>query len=217
MPSRPPWTRFSTKKRKNNMKVTVKRPADFTPKPWKNGLGITREIHIHPEGATVEKGDFLWRISSADVTAGGPFSPYPGFDRILFLLTGGGLDLELRGMKVSLAAPFSSVRFRGEDDVMCSLPGGPCTDLNIISSRDAVSCEYRRFTVRAGGRRLFLLGGQTALLCLRGAVRARWEGGEASLEELGLLLLEDYPCNFPLWCSPEGEGEVLLVTITERP
>lgn len=201
------------------MNATVKRPADFTERPWKNGLGVTREIYIHPKGATVEKGDFLWRLSSADVTEGGPFSLYPGCDRILYLLAGDGLDLEVRGMNISLTAPFSSVRFRGEDEVMCSLPGGPCTDLNIISSREAVSCECRRFAVRGGGKRLFLLGEQAALLCLRGRVAAAWEGGEASLGELDLLLLEDYPCNFPLKCSPEGEGEgeVLLATMTERP
>ena len=201
------------------MKVTVKRPEDFVERPWKNGLGTTKEIHIHPEGADASTGDFIWRLSAADVTAGGPFSPYPGFDRVLFLLAGDGLNLELRDMKVSLAAPFSSIRFRGEDEVMCSLQGGPCTDLNIISSRESISCENRRFPVKSGGKRIFLLGKQTALLCLKGAISAEWQGGEASLGELDLLLLEDYPSNFLLRCSPGAgeEGEALLITFTERP
>ncbi len=59
------------------MRVIRKTPRDFVPKPWKNGLGVTREIHIHPEGANFEEDSFLWRLSSADVTAGGPFLSSP--------------------------------------------------------------------------------------------------------------------------------------------
>jgi len=59
------------------MRVIRKTPRDFVPKPWKNGLGVTREIHIHPEGANFETDDFLWRLSSADVTSGGPVATGP--------------------------------------------------------------------------------------------------------------------------------------------
>ncbi|HET8765250.1 MAG TPA: HutD family protein, partial [Rhodanobacter sp.] len=33
--------------------------ADCPPRPWKNGLGRTRELAIHPPGAGMD--DFLWR------------------------------------------------------------------------------------------------------------------------------------------------------------
>jgi environmental stress-induced protein Ves len=198
------------------MRVIRKTSRDFVPKPWKNGLGVTREIHIHPEGANFETDNFLWRLSSADVTAGGPFSFFPGYDRSLFLLSGEGLDLELRGVKVSLAAPFSSIRFKGEDEVMCSLPGGPCTDFNIFCSRKGVSCEYRRIPVREMKKRLFLLGDWTVLFCFRGGVTAEWDEERADLGEMGLLVLEDYPADFSLTCKGAPDGEILLVTLTAR-
>lgn len=198
------------------MRVIRKTSRDFVTKHWKNGLGVTREIHIHPEGANFETDNFLWRLSSADVTAGGPFSFFPGYDRSLFLLSGEGLDLELRGVKVSLAAPFSSIRFKGEDEVMCSLPGGPCTDFNIFCSRNAVSCEYRKIPVTALQKRLFLLGDWTVLFCLRGSLTAEWEGEWADLGGMDLLVLEGYPADFSLTCRGAPDGEILLVTLTAR-
>lgn len=198
------------------MRATLKTPSDFIPRPWKNGRGMTRDIHIHPEGSALEKGGFLWRLSSADVTEDGPFSPFPGFDRVLFLLSGEGLDLELRDMKVSLAAPFSSIRFKGEDDVTCTLPGGPSVDFNIFTSRTKVSCEYRRIPLKDMNRRIFLLGTWTALFCLRGQISAEWDGGRGSLKEMDLLLLEDYPADGSIICKGDPEGEGLLVTLTER-
>src|SRR3546814_16116339 len=44
------------------------------PSPWKNGGGITREIHVYPARAGPES--FAWRTSSADVTPAGPFASY---------------------------------------------------------------------------------------------------------------------------------------------
>lgn len=198
------------------MRATIKTPGDFIPRPWKNGRGMTQEIHLYPRGGSLEEGDFLWRLSTADVTEDGPFSSFPGFDRVLFLLSGDGLDLELRDMKVSLAAPFSSIRFKGEDQVMCSLPGGSSVDFNIFSSRAKISCEYRRIPLKAMNKRIFLLGTWTALFCLRGRVAARWEEGRGDLKEMDLLLLEDYPAEGSIICGGDPEGEVLLVTLTER-
>ena len=33
--------------------------------PWKNGMGRTRELAVHPAGAGMD--DFIWRVSVAEV------------------------------------------------------------------------------------------------------------------------------------------------------
>ena len=42
--------------------------ADSRRVPWRNGRGTTEELAIWPAGATLERGDFDWRISKARVT-----------------------------------------------------------------------------------------------------------------------------------------------------
>ena len=48
--------------------------------PWKNGGGVTTEI------AKDGSEPFLWRASRAQVASDGPFSYFPGYDRILIIL-----------------------------------------------------------------------------------------------------------------------------------
>lgn len=197
------------------MKTVLKTPGDFRDRPWKNGLGVTREMYIHPEGASLEKGDFLWRLSSSGISEDGPFSSFPGYDRALFLLSGDGMDLSVDGRVFSLTVPFSSIRFRGEDETTCTLRNGSVMDFNIICARDAISCEYRKIQPVLKRERLFLLGHWTALLLFRGT--ASVEGEEKTdLEEMDLLVLEDYPPEFPLRLSTSQNTELLFITLTKR-
>ncbi len=71
--------------------VRLLTPADFHPMPWKNGAGRTTEIAVYPPGASLDA--FLWRVSIADVERDGPFSRFPGIDRTIVLLEGGGMRL----------------------------------------------------------------------------------------------------------------------------
>lgn len=57
--------------------------------PWKNGAGATREIIAVPS----TDAPFLWRASIATLQADGPFSPFPGVDRVITLLAGQPLRL----------------------------------------------------------------------------------------------------------------------------
>jgi uncharacterized protein len=56
---------------------------------WRNGGGVTREVAVAGSGGQ----DFEWRISIADVNAAGPFSAFPGIERIITLLDGERMDL----------------------------------------------------------------------------------------------------------------------------
>ena len=197
------------------MKRVKKGPADFRAMPWRNGLGVTREMHIAPEGASLGAGDFLWRLSSADVAAGGPFSPFPGYDRVLFLLSGEGMDLSVNGSGASLAEPYSSIAFRGEDDVHCSLRGSPAVDFNIITRRARLACAYELMDQFAGETPIRLAGDITVLLCLRGEVDVRGALQER-LRAMELVILEDYETGTALSIGGPGASKVLRITLTER-
>lgn len=65
--------------------------------PWKNGGGSTRELVCWPPGSSLAAGDFTWRASSATVSAAGPFSAFPNRQRLLMILSGPGIKLQLAG------------------------------------------------------------------------------------------------------------------------
>src|SRR5690606_386633 len=64
-------------------------------RPWKNGGGETAEIAVSPAGAGFD--DFDWRISTAIVAQSGPFSGFPGVDRVLTVIEGGAMELTVAG------------------------------------------------------------------------------------------------------------------------
>ncbi|OON40936.1 HutD-family protein [Izhakiella australiensis] len=97
---------------------------------WRNGGGETREIVAWPPGAE----DFSWRISIATISQDGDFSPFPGIDRIITLLSGDGVTLTSSGWQQQLqtAQPFA---FAGEDQVYARLSGGASQDFNLMTRR----------------------------------------------------------------------------------
>lgn len=121
--------------------------ADYRTTPWRNGNGQTTEIAVSPEGASVED-DFDWRISVADVTADGPFSSFPGYQRSLSLLRGGGLHLDC-GTEgdIELREPFKPVSFSGDWKITGSLLGAAVRDLNLIYKRDEIAGRVGFLTI----------------------------------------------------------------------
>ena len=110
------------------------RLADCPSKPWKNGLGRTREIAVHPSGADGD--DFLWRVSIAEVDSAAPFSRFPGIDRQIVLLDGAGFTMTLDDSRThALTAPFAPFAFPGEAKVDVALAGGPTRDFNLMVRR----------------------------------------------------------------------------------
>ena len=72
------------------MKKTLITRKQFKVMPWKNGAGTTAEIAIEPAGADFREGKFAWRLSSARIEDENQFSQFPGYDRILTVLSGEG-------------------------------------------------------------------------------------------------------------------------------
>lgn len=114
----------------------VVRWADAVDVPWRNGGGVTRELIVQGDDP------FDWRLSAATIDRDGPFSEFAGIDRILVLLRGDGIDLELGGRSVTLTAPGQGVVFSGEVPVAARLLGGSTVDLNLMWRRDRWRASY---------------------------------------------------------------------------
>jgi environmental stress-induced protein Ves len=123
------------------------RPSDFRVMPWKDGGGSTTEIAIEPPGAGLADA-FLWRVSTAQVAASGPFSRFPGQTRSLVLLEGAGflLDMGSKGRQ-RLKHPGQVVTFSGDDTVNATLIQGPCVDFGVISDPRRVTTTIEWLTL----------------------------------------------------------------------
>lgn len=143
--------------------------GELSPTPWKNGGGVTREIVCCPAGAGM--GDFDWRVSIASIAADGPFSAFPGMDRVIVLLDGSGVRLRSRDGRVDhrLDTPLAPFAFAGELPIDCSLLAGPTSDFNVMTRRGLLRAEVRVLREAAE-----LPGcAQGLLLAVRGAWQAR--------------------------------------------
>jgi acyl-CoA thioester hydrolase len=102
--------------------------------PWKNGGGITHEILREGEG-----GDgWGFRLSLAEVKEAGPFSQFPGVDRVIMLVEGKGFVLQRNdGLRISMACVGSPFAFHGEDSWSCTLIDGSVMDFNVMHVRGA--------------------------------------------------------------------------------
>lgn len=111
--------------------ITVIRANDYREMPWRNGRGITEEIFLEPA-----PGGFAWRLSRAVVAEDGPFSPFPGCDRTLFLLDTQGLELQLPDRTVRLVERYDRLDFPGDVTVVARLVEGVAASvLNMIVDR----------------------------------------------------------------------------------
>jgi len=139
--------------------------------PWKNGLGITNQIDIHPPGSSFPQDKFNWRLSTATITGPNTFSHFPGYDRILVVWTGSGL--QLNGDKNLL--PLQPYAFPGEEDNYCALidPDSKVVDYGIMFSRDRV-----KGSMRVGSEERVTLGpGTHYLTCTLGKFSVAMEPG----------------------------------------
>jgi len=118
--------------------------ADVRRVPWKNGRGVTTELAVFPASASFERGDFDARVSKATIDETGPFSAYPGFDRVLVVLDRDGLVLDHGD-----AAPRARVRplepyaFSGDWPTNATPTNGPVADFNVFVRRGVRTADVR--------------------------------------------------------------------------
>ncbi|GGV31566.1 hypothetical protein GCM10010495_55270 [Kitasatospora herbaricolor] len=121
------------------MAVRVLRAAGRPATAWLNGGGVTREVAGAPGGSGLA--DFDWRVSLADVGQGGPFSVFPGVDRVITLVDGAGMALSVAGTEHVLAQPYRPFAFPGDAETGCRLLGGPVVDFNVMTRRGRATAE----------------------------------------------------------------------------
>lgn len=103
------------------------RADDIAATPWKNGGGLSRDLLFWPSVDAWQV-----RVSLADITRDGPFSPYPGVERWFSVVEGDGVELQF--------ADGSRVQRRGETPLCfdgaaapgCRLLAGNTRDLNLM-------------------------------------------------------------------------------------
>ncbi|MGW4780593.1 HutD/Ves family protein [Streptomyces filamentosus] len=117
------------------------RAQDRTATSWRNGGGVTREVAAGPAGAGLD--DFAWRVSLADVAAGGPFSSFPGVDRVITVVEGPGMELTVDGTPHTVAEPYAPFPFSGDAVTECRLLGGPLVDFNVMTRRATTTARVR--------------------------------------------------------------------------
>ncbi|GAB3780369.1 HutD/Ves family protein [Dyella agri] len=154
--------------------MSILRLADCPARPWKNGLGRTRELAVHPPGAGMD--DFLWRVSVAEVESAAPFSAFPGIDRVIALLDGEGFTMTLDDGRVhALTVPCAPFAFPGEAGVDVALAGGLSRDFNLMLRRGRARGHIEVWRT-AGTRQA------DAAIVLVYCVHGRIDGADGSLQ-----------------------------------
>ncbi|MEK2492811.1 HutD family protein [Kitasatospora purpeofusca] len=144
--------------------VQLLRAAERPATAWRNGGGVTREVAGYPAGSGLD--DFAWRVSLADVGSAGPFSAFPGVDRVITLVEGPGMALTVDGTEHVVDAPFRPFAFSGDAATDCRLLGGPLVDFNVMTRRGRAAADLALATEP---RTLVVAPGTTVLLvCLSG-------------------------------------------------
>ncbi|WP_413872549.1 HutD family protein [Albidovulum sp.] len=180
--------------------MRIIRSAALIPVSWKNGGGITREI----AGVTDHLGP-LWRLSLADIDRDGPFSAFPGFHRILTVVAGEGLVLDLPDgpRRVARLCP---IAFDGAVPVAARLPKGAVRALNVMCRKDVIASVA---TLSGATRHVVAAGpGETIAIHVvaDGAI-----GNGTGLEPGDTVL-----CAAGTFDLPPG-GEAVCISIAHRP
>jgi uncharacterized protein len=167
------------------------RSADYHRIPWKNGGGMLGDIIASPEGAGLDS--FDWRVSTAHVGRDGPFSVFPGIDRVMKIMGGTALRLEISGMEpVTLTPESAPFAFPGDATTGAVLANGPVDNLNVMVRRGKFGSSMHQATIRDE----FWLSpqpGHTLLMYLEQGTVGAQGGAERLIIEQGDTLIATDP------------------------
>jgi environmental stress-induced protein Ves len=191
--------------------MQIIRFADLKAEPWRNGGGVTRQLASRPSAAGGEDGQdgsWDWRVSIADVTRAGDFSPFPGMERLLTVIEGDLLLLTVGGTEhpVEKYRPF---RFDGGVATAGALPTGDIRNLNVIARAGAYKA-YTSIIELSKKRSKPLWDGQLAVLLQGQATVADATHGPEALDRYDAVVGSDSS-------TPEVLGRGFLAVVSIDP
>lgn len=165
--------------------IKLLRMADYPRMPWKNGAGTTLEI-MRDAGADLD--GFGWRVSIADIGAAGAFSSFAGYQRIISVLEGQGMCLNVDGVDSRPLGVFDPFAFAGDSQVDCRLLDGAIRDFNLIYDPQRYSARLQWLRIEQP-ERLFSSAATLLLLSAGEGLRVSRQG-----EACGALARYDCLC-----------------------
>lgn len=148
--------------------IQIVRAENHREMPWRNGGGVTTEIAVYPPGASME--NFEWRVSLATMAGAGPFSAFPGVDRLLTVVDGRGVRLQIGGgPPVTCTRASEPLQFGGDLPVEARTVDGIVTILNIMVRRGRCRASLDRH-IAAEIQELPLSAPISLVLCRDGQV-----------------------------------------------
>jgi environmental stress-induced protein Ves len=182
----------------DNPRMIIMRESSYRAVPWKNGGGVTREILRVPPEPTA----FDWRLSLATIDSPGPFSSFDGYQRTLVLVRGAGVELDFaQHGRTQLTLPGQMVSFDGAWETSCTLLDGPCTDLNLIVSKERARAASRSIQLARAELVQTADWPATLVCCISGAVRLTNTAGEEQ-DLRGVDVARCSPSDGVITCSP---------------
>ncbi|MFE0172402.1 HutD family protein [Streptomyces sp. NPDC059002] len=196
------------------MGVDVLRWSEYPSVPWKNGGGVTREVASgavpEPLASTKATDGFDWRVSVADVDTHGPFSSFPGIDRVITLVEGEGMVLTVDG-RPQLVEPLAPFAFSGDAATDCRLEAGAVRDMNVMTRRGRATAHVRILPVTAGRTATLACATHETLLVMAASEGVTAGGPDGQETSLGRLDCVHHPGPGPL--ALRGEGTVAEIRI----
>ncbi len=170
--------------------------SDYPIQPWKNGLGETKEVAVDNQTP------YRWRLSWANLTVDGPFSPFPGYERKLVLLNGGPLSLSFQSKPSRTVYTLSPVSFQGEwkTEAKISSPG---EDFNLFTLKEKAKGGLYTSAIKSGEELQFPVAGQHHFIFV---VEGQIEVLEANSNEKFILKTHD-----TFWLSRKSPKEFLNI------
>ncbi|KAJ3046720.1 hypothetical protein HK097_000601 [Rhizophlyctis rosea] len=144
-------------------KLKVIDPKDCTRTPWKNGLGESQQIAIHPPQRNAERDEFIWRLSTSSVNDSCSFSVFPGYDVGLLLLSEEANTVANRNRRNSFVAPallhhndqeksipfkpLSPYTYPGEWTTTCRVKTSPLNHISFVANRERAQVSMNIETI----------------------------------------------------------------------
>jgi uncharacterized protein len=153
--------------------------------PWKNGLGMTTQLAIHPHDATTDA--FEWRVSIAQLKGSAAFSLFHGIERCLGVLNGAVTLLRAGHAPLRMTAESQPVSFSGSIQAEGRVETGTALDLNLMYRPSQWRATMKRVKAVA---RTTLHASPVAMLCPLSATRADVGGERHELNRFDLLRVE---------------------------